>query len=155
MRMPIGSVIIPTFKHEEYVLGTLESVFAQTMRDYEVIVVNDGSPDGTSERLRPLVEGGRIRYFEQANAGQAPARNRGLKEARGEFVAFLDDDDLWPADKLQWQVQAMKEDATLSVIAGEPQLIDAEGSPLAAAGPLRAMKGDFESLFGGCAMYSP
>ncbi|MHB8636580.1 MAG: glycosyltransferase family 2 protein [Fimbriimonadaceae bacterium] len=98
------SVVIPTYKHRDFVLATLSSVFDQTFTDYEVIVVNDGSPDGTSDLLRPLAAAGRIRYFEQPNGGQASARNRGLAEARGEFVAFLDDDDCWPADKLAWQV---------------------------------------------------
>ena len=97
--MATVSVIIPTYNHVDYVAETLETVFAQTFGDYEVIVVNDGSPDGTAEVLRPSREAGRIRYIEQANAGQAAARNRGLAEARGEFIAFLDDDDLWPPDK--------------------------------------------------------
>ena len=106
---PRVSVIIPTFRHGAIVLETLESVFAQSFTDYEVIVVNDGSPDDTAERLHPLAEAGRIRYFEQTNQGQAGARNRGLAEARGEFVAYLDDDDLWPPDKLEWQVRWLEE----------------------------------------------
>lgn len=102
------SVIVPTYRHARWIEQTLASVLAQSFDDLEIIVVNDGSPDDTAERLRPLREAGRIRYFEQRNAGQAAARNRGLREARGEFVAFLDDDDLWPADKLAWQVQALR-----------------------------------------------
>ena len=105
--MPKVTVIIPTYKHRDFVLATLDSVFAQTFTDYEVIVVNDGSPDDTADVLKPLAEAGRIHYIEQANQGQAAARNRGLAEARGEFVAFLDDDDLWPPDKLQWQVETL------------------------------------------------
>lgn len=102
------SVVIPTYNHRDYVVRTLESVLAQTAPPTEVIVVNDGSPDDTADVLRPLAESGRIRYIEQPNAGQAAARNRGLAEARGEFVAFLDDDDEWPADKLQWQAEALR-----------------------------------------------
>jgi glycosyltransferase involved in cell wall biosynthesis len=116
--MPSVSVIIPTYNHRAYVLETLESVFAQTFTDYEVIVVNDGSPDDTAELLRPLAEQGRIRYIEQPNAGQAAARNRGLAEARGEFIAFLDDDDLWPPDKLEWQVAEMNSDPRLVAVYG-------------------------------------
>lgn len=101
------SVIIPTYKHRDFVLATLDSVFAQTFTDYEVIVVNDGSPDDTADLLRPLVERGRIRYIEQDNQGQAAARNRGIAEAQGEFIALLDDDDLWPPDKLEWQVELL------------------------------------------------
>ena len=106
--MPVVSVIIPTYRHRDYVRAALDSVFAQTCADYDIIIVNDGSPDDTAEVLRPLAASGRIRYIEQPNAGQAAARNRGFAEAKGEFVAFLDDDDLWPADKLQWQVDAMR-----------------------------------------------
>jgi glycosyltransferase involved in cell wall biosynthesis len=112
---PRVSVIIPTYNHRDYVLETLESVFAQTFTDYEVIVVNDGSPDDPAELLRPLAEAGRIKYIEQPNAGQAAARNRGLAEAKGEFIAFLDDDDLWPPDKLEWQVRAMRSGSFVAV----------------------------------------
>ncbi len=117
--LPVVSVVIPTYKHAEYVLATLESVFAQTFTSYEVIVVNDGSPDDTAAKLRPLADAGRIRYFEQPNAGQSAARNRGLAEARGEFVAFLDDDDLWPPEKLSWQVAALREDQRAGVVYGQ------------------------------------
>ncbi len=120
--MPAVSVIVPTYNHRAYVLTTLNSVFAQTFTDYEVIVVNDGSPDGTTEQLLPLVETGRIRYFEQANAGQAAARNRGLAKANGEFVAFLDDDDLWPPDKLAWQVEVLRADPDVCLIAGSARV---------------------------------
>ena len=88
-------------------MDALDGVFAQTFTNYEVIVVNDGSPDNTAQVLRPLADSGRIRYIEQLNAGQAAARNRGLAEAKGKFIAFLDDDDLWPPDKLEWQVECL------------------------------------------------
>lgn len=127
MSAPVVSVIIPTYRHAEYVEETLGSVFAQTFVDYEVIVVNDGSPDDTAARLRPLAQAGRIRYIEQPNAGQAAARNRGLAEARGEFVAYLDDDDLWPADKLTWQVAALREHPAWVMVSGPSGQADAEG----------------------------
>ena len=114
--MPLVSVIIPTYNHGDRVLETLGSVFAQTFTDYEVIVVNDGSPDHTAKTLCPLAGSGRIRYIEQANAGQAAARNRGLAEARGEFIALLDDDDLWPPDKLEWQTRVLQ--TTSAVLVG-------------------------------------
>jgi glycosyltransferase involved in cell wall biosynthesis len=131
--MPAVSVIIPTYNHREFVMETLESVFAQTFTDYEIIVVNDSSPDDTAILLRPLAESGRIRYFEQPNAGQASARNRGLAEARGEFIAFLDDDDLWPPDKLEWQVHVMRESDAIGVVYGQKGDIgDNDLSPAAA-----------------------
>lgn len=97
---PRVSVIIPTYRHRNFVLDTLESVFAQSFSDYEVIVVDDGSPDDTASILEPFASSGRIRLVRQANQGQAAARNTGLREARGEYVAYLDDDDLWPKDRL-------------------------------------------------------
>ena len=103
------SIIIPTYNHRDFVVETLESVFAQTFTDYEIIVVNDGSPDDTATVLQPYISNARMRYIEQPNAGQAAARNRGVAEAEGEFIAFLDDDDIWPANKLQWQVAAMSD----------------------------------------------
>ncbi len=107
---PSVSVVIPAYGHAQYIEATLQSVFAQTFQDFEVIVINDGSPDNTAEVLRPWVTKGAILYFEQPNAGQSAARNEGVRRARGEFIAFLDDDDQWPADKLQWQVARMQED---------------------------------------------
>jgi glycosyltransferase involved in cell wall biosynthesis len=121
------SVVIPTYRHRDFVLLALESVWAQTFTDYEAIVVNDGSPDDTDELLRPLADAGRIRYLRQENAGQAAARNRGIEAARGEFVALLDDDDLWPADKLAWQVAEMRRDPQLAVVYGRAGCIDADG----------------------------
>ncbi len=106
--LPTVSVIIPTYKHCDFVLATLDSVFTQTFTDYEVIVVNDGSPDDTGSLLKPLAEAGRICYVEQENQGQGAARNLGIAQARGEFVALLDDDDLWPPDKLEWQVACLR-----------------------------------------------
>ncbi len=101
------SVIIPTYNHRDFVLEALSSVFGQTYSRYEIIVVNDGSEDDTAAILAPSIASGKIRYFEQPNSGQAAARNRGISEAGGEFIALLDDDDLWPSDKLQWQVDEM------------------------------------------------
>ena len=72
------AVVIPTYNRSSYILETLRSVFAQTFTDYEVIVINDGSPDDTAKLLEPLVKTRRIRYFEQKNAGQASARNKGM-----------------------------------------------------------------------------
>ena len=105
---PAVSVIIPTYNRSALLLETLGSVFAQTFADYEVIVVDDGSPDDTQAVLAPLVAEGRVRSLTQANGGLSAARNTGLAEARGEFVAWIDDDDLWPADKLAVQVAALR-----------------------------------------------
>lgn len=122
------SVVVPTYSHRDYVLQALESVFAQTYTDYEVIVVNDGSPDDTEALLRPLIEAGRIFYLRQENQGQAAARNRGWEAARGEYVAFLDDDDLWPPDKLEWQVRVLEEQRQTVLVYGPPAWLQPDGS---------------------------
>src|SRR5271166_4453381 len=99
-KKPQVSVVIPIHRRRKYLPMALASVFEQTFTDYEVIVVNDGSPDDIAGALKPYIESGRIRYVEQTNGGVGSARNRGLAEANGELLAFMDDDDLWPADSL-------------------------------------------------------
>lgn len=105
---PTVSVIIPAYKVAPYIRETLESVFAQTYTDYEVVVVNDGSPD-TEELERALAPClGRIRYITQENRGAGAARNRGLRDARGTLVAFLDGDDIWLPSFLEEQVSFLR-----------------------------------------------
>jgi glycosyltransferase involved in cell wall biosynthesis len=101
---PIVSVIIPAYNVAPYISETLDSVFAQTFAGYEVIVVNDGSPDteDLEQALAPYLD--RIVYLTQENRGAGAARNNGLMAARGEFVAFLDADDLWLPDYLSEQL---------------------------------------------------
>jgi glycosyltransferase involved in cell wall biosynthesis len=96
--MPSISVIIPTHNRAAMVTEAVDSVLGQTGLGagcVEAIVVDDGSTDDTAARLAPYVERGAIRYVVQQNAGAGPARNRGIEEARGSWVAFLDSDDLW------------------------------------------------------------
>ena len=152
--MPLVSVIIPTYKHRDYVLRTLDSVFQQTFTDYEVIVINDGSPDDTAELLRPLAESGQIRYIEQANSGQSIARNRAIGEARGEYIALLDDDDLWPPDKLAWQVSTLESHPEAVLVGGGMEAIDAQGQPTGATG-MSHSPATFESLLCGNSFWSP
>jgi glycosyltransferase involved in cell wall biosynthesis len=95
-------VVIPAYNAEEYVAAALESVIAQTYRNYEVILVDDGSQDRTPEIARAYLD--RIRYIRQDNKGEAAARNAGVVEAAGELIAFLDADDLWLPEKLELQV---------------------------------------------------
>jgi len=94
-RSPIVSVIVPAYNTAGYIAETLDSIFAQTFQNYEVIVVNDGSPDTPEleEVLRKYQD--RIRYIKQENRGPAGARNTGIRNALGEFLAFSDSDDIW------------------------------------------------------------
>jgi glycosyltransferase involved in cell wall biosynthesis len=153
--MPQVSVIIPTYNHRDYVLQTLEFVFAQTFDDFEIIVVNDGSPDDTADLLRPLAAAGKIRYFEQANVGQSGARNRGLAEARGEFIAMLDDDDIWPTDKLEWQVRFLREHPDVGAVAGDRFWWDGIATPQPPLFERSPRSLTFDSLFNGNPIASP
>ncbi len=96
------SCIVPVFNGERYLAEALDSILVLTWRPLEVIVVDDGSTDGTAHIAAGYVA--EVSYIHQANAGPAAARNRGLDAARGEFIAFLDADDLWHKEKLARQM---------------------------------------------------
>jgi glycosyltransferase involved in cell wall biosynthesis len=113
--VPSVSVVIPAYNCAAYIAEALDSVFAQTFKDFEVVVVNDGSPD--TEDLERALEPyrGRVVYLRQENRGVSAARNTGIRAARAPLVAFLDADDLWEPSYLEEQVTAMREDRTLAV----------------------------------------
>lgn len=99
---PFFSIIIPTYNRAEFILETLSTVFQQTYKDYEVIVVDNASTDNTSEILRPLANEGKIRYIQQdLNYERARSRNTGQDQAKGLFVTFLDSDDFMYENQLQ------------------------------------------------------
>jgi len=104
---PRVSVVIPTYNRADKVRKSVESVLTQSFTDLEVIVVDDGSSDETGQSLQHAF-GDRIRYYFQPNQGVSVARNKGIEEARGEWIAFLDSDDLWEKDKLEWQLKALE-----------------------------------------------
>jgi glycosyltransferase involved in cell wall biosynthesis len=101
------STIIPTYNRRTQVLRAIDSVLAQTTPVDEIIVVDDGSTDGSTEAIRSRY-GSRVTLFRQENAGVAAARNRGMCEARGEWIAFLDSDDVWFPTKLENQLEAIR-----------------------------------------------
>jgi glycosyltransferase involved in cell wall biosynthesis len=105
---PLVSVVVPTFNRRDRLRRTLDSIFAQTFGDFEVIVVSDGATDGTREMLAGWGDP-RLVSEEIAHAGRpAPVRNKGMRRARGRYIAFCDDDDLWLPNKLAVQVAAME-----------------------------------------------
>lgn len=106
--MTTFSVIIPVYNAGAYIGQSLTSVFAQTCADFEVIVIDDGSTDDTADRVNAFSHHAALRYVYQANAGPAAARNQGLNLARGQFIAFLDSDDLWHPRKLEAHLQRLQ-----------------------------------------------
>ena len=102
---PLVSVVIPAYNAEAYIEAAVDSVLAQTTRDIELIVVDDGSSDSTATRV--LSYGHALRCLRQANGGVARARNRGVEASRGRWVAFLDADDVWQPEKLESQTSLL------------------------------------------------
>lgn len=113
---PTVSVIIPAYRVTPYIKEALDSVFAQRYTDFEVVVVNDGTPDTEAfeEVLSPYRH--RVVYLRQANKGLSAARNTGIRAARGRLIALLDADDVWEPDYLSVQVAALDADPTLDVV---------------------------------------
>ena len=107
--MTVFSVIIPVYNAEAYIEQTLESVFAQSFHDFEVIVVDDGSTDRTADQVQAFSHHPSLRYIYQDNAGPAAARNTGLVLAEGKFIAFLDSDDLWLPRKLEAHLERLQD----------------------------------------------
>lgn len=105
--MPTISVIIPAYNAERTIMETIASVLQQTLSDFELIVINDGSTDRTLERLQTIKDR-RLQIFSYENGGVCAARNRGIVKSTGKFIAFLDADDLWASDKLELQLAALQ-----------------------------------------------
>nr|MDZ8125359.1 glycosyltransferase [Nostoc sp. CmiVER01] len=124
--MPKVSVIIPAYNSEKTIKYTIQSVLNQTFSDLELIIINDGSQDSTIEVIAEI-EDSRIKVFSYPNAGGNVSRNRGLNLAVGEFVSFLDADDLWTPDKLYSQVKALEEHITAKVAYSWTDYIDENG----------------------------
>lgn len=98
------SVVIASYNYGKYLSFALESALGQSYGNIEVIVVDDGSTDDTPQVVEAYLSDSRLRYIRQANAGQPKTKNRGIAESRGEFIAFLDADDIWLSDKLERQM---------------------------------------------------
>lgn len=128
--MPTVSVIIPTHNRAAYIMDALESVWAQSYLDYEIIIVDDGSTDHTAEVLEPLSEDGKIRYVFQENQGESAARNHGIRLATGKYIAFLDSDDLFLPLKFEKQVMYLDQHPDVGLVHSWYGKFDDDGNDL-------------------------
>lgn len=120
------SVVIPLYNKEKSIASTLRTVLNQTFSDYEIVIVNDGSTDGSVEEIEK-VQDDRIRLVHQPNAGVSAARNRGIEEAKGDLIAFLDADDEWKPEYLATQYHLFQKYPECSVFACNYEFRDVSG----------------------------
>ena len=111
---PLVSVVIVTYNKAEVLADSIRSVLRQTYRNREILVVDDGSTDNTAELVRTF--GDQVRYLPKKNGGTGSARNLGIQESQGEYVAFLDGDDLWLPRKLEMQMAAFEKEPDLAAV---------------------------------------
>lgn len=122
---PLISVIISTYNRERWITQTLDSVFAQTYTNYEIVVIDDGSTDGTRAVVEPFLD--RVRYVYQENRGVAGAWNRGIEASRGDILAFLASDDLWEPETLDRVVAEFERQPDAGLISIMARVITPEG----------------------------
>jgi glycosyltransferase involved in cell wall biosynthesis len=127
MSNPTISIVVPAYNAQKTILETIYSVQKQTFFDWELIVINDGSTDRTLELLN-IVADTRLKIFSYPNGGLSVARNRGITHAQGEFIAFLDADDLWTPDKLEAQLIALQSHPKAGVAYSWNYYMDEEGT---------------------------
>lgn len=118
---PVVSVIIPVYNGERFLREAVQSVLDQQYEPVEIVIVDDGSTDGTEAVARSLPE--TVRYLRQTNQGPAAARNRGIEHAQGSVIAFADADDLWPANKLALQLPYLLRDPKIEIVLGRIQQV--------------------------------
>jgi glycosyltransferase involved in cell wall biosynthesis len=123
------SVILPVYGVEKYIAETVRSVLAQTFSDFELLIIDDGSPDRSLEICRQFTDS-RIRIIQQQNRGLSGARNTGIRHAQGEYLAFLDGDDLWAPEKLEKQVAHLDHSPTVGLSFSRSAFIDEIGKDL-------------------------
>lgn len=122
------SIVVPVYNVDKYIETTIEKVLKQTYTNWELLLINDCSNDKSAEKIQTYLSNPRIRLIEQpSNQGAARARNRGIREARGRYLSFLDADDIWESEKLEKQIAFMEEkQASFSFLSYE--FADEEGT---------------------------
>lgn len=148
---PLVSVVIPTYNRAQQTIAAIESVLSQTYPNLEIIVVDDGSTDGSDEAIQRFISQRtsgchRVFFYTQRNQGASVARNTGIAKAQGDYIAFLDSDDVWVPEKLEWQVQALdqlKNECCACVT--DARLVNNSGMDI---GSFRVLGRDYEQIIG-------
>jgi glycosyltransferase involved in cell wall biosynthesis len=125
MQRAMVSVVIPVYNNEPYIAAAVKSVLSQTLPPEEIIVVDDGSTDGTAAALKSF--GNSIKYVYQQNRGEPSARNTGIRESTSEYIAFLDGDDLWRANKLELQMEYLHKHPNCALVYTDMSTFDENG----------------------------
>jgi glycosyltransferase involved in cell wall biosynthesis len=125
--MATVSVVTPTYNRARFLPEAVASVLAQTSPDLELMIVDDGSVDDTHKVLEPFLADRRVRCFYQDNQGQSHARNLALEQATGDFIAFLNSDDVWSSDKLEKQLAVFQANPEVDIVHGDEVMIDEQG----------------------------
>ncbi|MBD1806884.1 glycosyltransferase [Microcoleus sp. FACHB-SPT15] len=127
--MPLISVIVPVYNAEKTIQETIESILNQTFTDFDLIIINDGCQDSTLKVIS-TIQDPRLKVFSYLNSGVSASRNRGLAQATGEFISFIDADDLWTANKLENQLRVLRENIQAAVAYSWTDWIDESGQIL-------------------------
>lgn len=140
MDKPLVSVVVATYNAADYVVDAVASILCQTWTNLEVIIVDDGSTDGTQQVLEQVLDDSRVRYIKTENKGQPQAKNRGIHESKGDFVAFCDADDAWRFDKLELQVPEFT-DPDVGVVYSDVSYLDKDSVILVKEQPSKRYSG--------------
>jgi glycosyltransferase involved in cell wall biosynthesis len=148
--MPEVSIVIPAYNSADTIIETIQSIFNQTFSNYEIIIIDDGSTDDTKQVLEPYMH--KIEYYAQRNQGQSAARNEGIQKAKGDFIAFLDDDDLLHPDNLKIKLGILKKHPEIGAVFSDFRLFNKDNfitpkSPLDFYKSLKRYKKDVADIF--------
>lgn len=127
---PLVSVITPTYNREDFLPEAIESVLSQDYENFEFLIIDDGSTDNSKEVIDGYMDSGKIRYFYQENSGQSVARNKGISEAKGKYVCFLDSDNRWLPGKLSRSVAELETSPEYDVLYADGTLINEAGEEI-------------------------
>ncbi|MDT4292314.1 glycosyltransferase [Methylomonas sp. MO1] len=128
---PLASVILPVYNGKKFIRDAVHSILTQSHINLELLIVDDGSTDESTSIIKELSEkDNRIRFFQQKNSGVAGARNLALREAKGEYIGFIDQDDIWLTDKLESQITYFKQNPEAVFLHGNIEYIDDQLTPL-------------------------